>query len=345
MKPNDTTATASEQGLLVAARGGDEGAFRRLVEQQHADLHAHCYRMLGSVHDAEDALQEALLRAWRGLGGFEGRSSVRSWLHRIATNTCLDAVAKRPKRVLPIDYGPPAADARADPGERLAGSVWIEPYPDEAIGVADGYAAPEARYERRESVELAFIAALQHLLPRQRAVLILREVLGFSAREVAETLDTTVASVNSSLQRARTAVDERLPERSQQATMRDLGDDRMRSIVERFVEAWDKGEVDTMVSMLTEQPTFAMPPYASWYRGSAAVEAFLPVAQGLWRLVPGRANGQLAFGAYRWNDEAGSYGPRVLDVLTLDGPRIAAVTAFGSPEIFGSFGLPDELSP
>ena len=345
MSSADTMAKAPERELLDAARKGDEGAFRALVERQHADLHAHCYRMLGSVHDAEDALQEALLRAWRGLGGFEGRSSVRSWLHRIATNACLDTAAKRPKRVLPIDYGPPAANPREDPGEPVAGPVWIEPYPDEEIGIEDGYAAPEARYEKRESVELAFIAALQHLLPRQRAVLILREVLGFSAREVAETLDTTVASVNSSLQRARAAVDERLPERSQQATMRDLGDQRMRKIVERFIDAWDRGEVDTMVSMLTEQPTFAMPPYAPWYRGPAAVEAFLPVAPGLWRLVPGRANGQLAFGAYRWNDESGTYRAKVLDVLTLDGARIAAVTAFGTPAVFGRFGLPDELAP
>src|SRR5918992_5001664 len=177
MATPSTGATAQERELLEAARGGDEEAFRRLLEPYHAELHAHCYRMLGSLHDAEDALQDALLRAWRGLPRFEGRSSLRSWLYAIATNTCLTAIEKRPKRVLPIDYGP-AADPHRGPGEPLVESVWVEPYPDERLGVEDGFAAPEARYERRESVELAFIAALQHLPARQRAVLVLREVLG-----------------------------------------------------------------------------------------------------------------------------------------------------------------------
>src|SRR5207248_11326554 len=187
--------TIEQRGLLDAAKAGDEGAFARLVEPYRAELHAHCYRMLGSVYDAEDALQEALLRAWRSLARFEGRSSLRSWLYTIATNTCLDQIGRRPKRVLPIDYGPPT-DPHDGPGEPVVESVWIEPYPDERLGLEDGLASPEARYELRESVELAFVAALQHLPANQRAVLILREVLGFSAREVAEALDTTVASVN-----------------------------------------------------------------------------------------------------------------------------------------------------
>src|SRR3954464_4821226 len=212
-----TESTVEERGLLEAARGGDEAAYSRLVEPHRAELQAHCYRMLGSVHDAEDALQDALLRAWRGLARFEGRSSLRSWLYRIATNTSLNLIEKRPKRVLPVDYGP-AADPHDGPGDPLVESVWVEPYPDETLGLEDGFAAPEARYERRESVELAFVAALQNLPPNQRAVLVMREVLGFSAREVAESLETTTASVNSALQRARTAVDERLPEQSQQAT-------------------------------------------------------------------------------------------------------------------------------
>src|SRR5881392_2672681 len=219
----------NEQELLAAARGGDEGAYSRLVERHRGELHAHCYRMLGSVHDADDALQDALLRAWRGLSRFEGRSSLRSWLYAIATNTCLDVIARRPPRVLPIDYGP-AADPHRGPGEPLVESVWVEPYPDEQLGLEDGYAAPEARYEQRESVELAFIAALQNLPPNQRAALILREVLGFSAKEVAETLDTTTQSVNSALQRARKTVDERLPDQTQQATIRSLGDDGLRKL-------------------------------------------------------------------------------------------------------------------
>src|SRR5256714_5710033 len=199
MASASTSSTVRERGLLEAARGGDEDAFRHLVEPHRRELHAHCYRMLGSVHDAEDSLQDALLRAWRGLKSFEGRSSLRSWLYTIATNTCLNAISKRPKRVLPVDYAP-ATDPHSGPGEPVVESVWVEPYPDEMLGIEDGYAAPEARYEQRESIELAFVAALQHLPPNQRAVLILREVLGFSAKEVAESLDTSVASVNSALQ-------------------------------------------------------------------------------------------------------------------------------------------------
>src|ERR687887_1501059 len=190
MTATGTGLTTGQGELLRAARAGDEGAYAQLLEPYRGELHAHCYRMLGSVHDAEDALQEASLRAWRGLGRFEERSSLRSWLYTIATNTCLNQIARRPKRVLPIDYGP-ATDPHDGPGEPLLESVWVEPYADERLGLEDGYVAPEARYEQRESMELAFIAALQHLPPNQRAVLILREVLGFSAREVAESLETT----------------------------------------------------------------------------------------------------------------------------------------------------------
>ena len=188
------------------------------MEPHRRALHAHCYRMLGSVTDAEDALQDALLNAWRGLAKFEGRSSLRSWLYTIATNACLRAIERRPKRVLPIDYAP-AADPHDGLAEPLVESVWVEPYPDERLGLEDGLAGPEARYEQRESVELAFIAALQHLPARQRAVLILRDVLGFSARETAAALEMSPPGVDSALQRAHKAVDERLPERSQQAVL------------------------------------------------------------------------------------------------------------------------------
>src|ERR687896_602019 len=192
-------AGVNERRLLDAARVGDEDAFARLIEPHRRALHAHCYRMLGSVTDAEDALQEALLNTWRGLPRFEGRSSLRSWLYTIATNACLRAIERRPGRVLPVDYGPPA-DPHRPLGEPLVESTWIEPYPDERLGLDDGPAGPEARYEQRESIELAFIAALQHLPARQRAVLILRDVLGFSGAEVADALDTSPASVYSLLQ-------------------------------------------------------------------------------------------------------------------------------------------------
>ena len=341
-----TSTTPQERELLDAAREGDEDAFRLLVEPHRGALHAHCYRMLGSVHDAEDALQDALLRAWRGLHGLEGRSSLRTWLYRIATNACLDAAARRPKRVLPVDYGPPAGPDDV-PGEPLVEPVWLEPYPDERLGVEEGYAAPEARYEQREAVELAFIAAIQHLPARQRAVLVLREVLGFSAREVAESLETTVASVNSALQRARKTVDERLPARSQQATLRTLGDDGIRDLVEGLVDAFERGDVDVILALVAEDATFAMPPYKDWYRGRDALGDSWLMPGGpppRLRYVPTRANGQPALATYQRDPEAGSYLPIALDVLTLDGARISEITAFRTPEIFPLFGLPDELA-
>jgi RNA polymerase sigma-70 factor, ECF subfamily len=342
-----------ERALLEAARDGYENAYRRLVEPLQGQLHAHCYRMLGSVHEAEDALQEALLRAWRGLRRFEGRSSLRSWLYTIATNACLNAVARRPKRVLPIDYSP-AADPHEGPGRPLVESVWVEPYPDERI--EDSRAAPEARYEQRESVELAFVAALQHLAPRQRAVLILREVLGFSAREVADALETTVASVNSALQRARATVDERLPAESQQTTLRMLGDDRLRELAETYADAWERGDVDAVVSMLAEDAVIAMPPMATWFQGRDGVATFLSdfaFAQR-WsgdrfeagdrriRVLPARASGQLAFATYRWED--GRYRPQAMQVLALRGSEIVDITGFVTPALFPSFGLPDTLA-
>jgi RNA polymerase sigma-70 factor (ECF subfamily) len=321
-----------------------EEEFRRLVEPHRAELHAHCYRMLGSVHDAEDALQDALLRAWRGLGRFEGRSSLRSWLYRIATNTSLDLIARRPKRILPTDHGPPSE--AADDRPPLVESVWIEAYPDEGLGVEDGYAAPEARYERRESVELAFIAAVQHLPATQRAVLILRDVLGFSAREVAGTLETTVDAVNSALARARRSLDGRLPGRSQQATLRALGDDGVREVVEGYIDALDRGDVDALVAMLAADATWSMPPHPGWYRGLEAITAFLEAGpmRLRWRHRPTRANGQPAVGCYVWDDARGEYVGWVIDVLTLDGSRITAVTSFIGRDAFAGFGLPDALA-
>jgi RNA polymerase sigma-70 factor, ECF subfamily len=325
-------STSSEREMLAAARGGDEGAYRGLVEPHHAELHAHCYRMLGSVHDAEDALQDALLRAWRGLARFEGRSSLRSWLYKIATNACLDAIARRPKRMLPIDYVS-AADPHNDGlGLPPVESMWVEPYPDEALGLEDGFAGPEARYELRESVELAFVAALQHLPANQRAALILRDVLGFSAQETAESLETTVASVNSALQRARRTVDERLPEQTQQATLRGLGDQRLRDVVEGYMDAMQRGDVDAVVGMLAEDAAWSMPPLAAWFSGRDALRGFLimgPLSgDWRWRHLPARANGQAAVGSYCWYEEEETYRPFALDVLTLEGGRIKEVTSF-----------------
>ncbi|HEV2727092.1 MAG TPA: sigma-70 family RNA polymerase sigma factor [Solirubrobacterales bacterium] len=317
--------------LLTAARSGDEAAFEQLVEPHRRELHAHCYRMLGSLHDTEEAMQEAMLRIWRGLDRFEGRSSLRSWLYTIATNTCLDTIARRKRRLLPEEYGP-KADPHLPPGEPVVEQVWIEPYPDEMLEVEDGYASPDASYEEREAVELAFVAAMQHLPPRQRAVLILREVLGFSAKEVGETLDTSVPSVNSALQRARKVVDERLPDRSQQVTLRSLGDARMKEIVEEYMEAMGKGDVQRVVSMLTEDVAWSMPPLASWYGGIDEVEVFLrtkPLSgEWRWRHRPTIANGQLAVGTYTWMEQQETHAPFSLDVITLERDRIKEVTAF-----------------
>ena len=227
----------TEQELLAAACAGDQDAFRRLVEPPRAALQAHCYRMLGSVHDAEDALQDALLRAWRGLCAFDGRSALLPWLYRITTNACLDALARRRRRVLPVDYGA-LAELRA------------------TDALADGKAAPAARYEQREAVELAVAAALQHLPPRQRAVLILREVLGFSAREAAASLGTTVASVNSALQRARQVVNDPLSAENEQRAHRSLGGKRERAVAQRFVDAFERADVDAIVALATDDATF-----------------------------------------------------------------------------------------
>jgi RNA polymerase sigma-70 factor, ECF subfamily len=347
-----------------APRHADD--YERLIEPYRRELHAHCYRMLGSLHEADDALQETMLRAWRGLERFEGRSSVRSWLYTIATNACLTAIERRRKRVLPLDYGPPAEPDQI-PGQPVVESAWIEPYPD----VPEGYESPDASYERREAIELAFVAALQALPPNQRAVLILREVLGFSAKEAAELLETTVASVNSALQRARATVEERVPAQSQQQTLRSLGDEGLRAVVDRYVEAWERNDVAAFTALLTEDATFAMPPLAAWYRGQEAIREWAansPMSgEWRWRTRFTRANGQPALGFYAWDEREQAYRPFALNVLTLRGSRVSDVVAFiarsAEPDdlerfvrypdeppdaakvqrFFAAFGLPDRL--
>jgi RNA polymerase sigma-70 factor, ECF subfamily len=345
--------------------------FADLVEPYRAELHAHCYRMLGSVHDADDAVQELLLRAWRGIAGLRDAGSARSWLYSIATNVCLTELRRRRRRMLPHDFGP-SAEPHAPPGSPVAESVWLEPYPDESIGVPAGRAAPEASYEQREGVELAFVAALQHLGANQRAVLILREVMGFSAQEVATMTETTVASVNSALQRARAAVRDRVPGRSQQATLRVLGDHGLRELVDRYVQAWERCDVDAFTALLVEDATFAMPPLATWYtpRETIATWARESPLSGAWRwrTVFTRANAQPALAFYAWHEPAGAYLPFALNVLSLRGGLVSDVTAFivrsaSAPEpeayarfpeqpmdprrltaAFGRFGLPERLT-
>ena len=314
----------------------DRDEFAELVAPYRSELYVHCYRMLGSAQDAEDALQEALLRAWRGLPRFQGRSSLRSWLYTIATNASLRMIERRQRRVLPVDLGP-AADPGHDPDAPLTESVWIEPFPDAAVDA-----------EQREGIELAFTAALQHLPPRQRAVLILRDVLGFSAREAADVLDTSPAAVDSALQRAHATVEARLPERSQQATLRALGDTALRDVVERFVAAWERNDVPGLVALLAADARFTMPPIATWFRGRDVIGAFLarmPMdGSRRWRLTATGANGQPCLASYLWDETEGAFLLHSLNVLTFEGARIAEITVFLSTDVLAPFHLPARIA-
>ena len=328
------------QATLSRARAGDEEAFRELTDPYRRELQLHCYRILGSVQDAEDLFQETLLAAWRGLDQFEGRSSLRAWLYRIATNRCLNALRDSERR-------PP--DARRDLPQptRLTEPLWLEPYPDVLLeGVADVAPGPDARYEAKEAVVLAFVAGLQHLPPRQRAVLVLRDVLGFQAAEVADMLDGSEASVNSALQRARATLDARLPPSRERAPLpRSAGE---RELLARFAEAFENGDVDGIVSLLTDDALLTMPPQPLEYQGHEAIAAFLAdrfsthTGRRVW-LVPTRANGQPAFGHYIEDAQAPVGRFFGVLVLTLEGDRIAGLTRFGDTAILPLFGLPRTL--
>ncbi|MEU3456769.1 sigma-70 family RNA polymerase sigma factor [Micromonospora sp. NPDC006766] len=320
---------ASCPDQLLAAPAGDADAFTAMVGPLRGQLHAHCYRMLGSAHDADDAVQDTLLRAWRALKRFEDRGSIRPWLYRIATNRCLSMLDRRARRELPADLH--SADT---PDAEVA---WLEPYPDDRVG-------PEGRALARESLELSFVAALQRLPARQRAVLLLCEVLGFTAREVAEQLDTSAAAVNSALQRARKMLDAGRPSVTQQEAVRELGDAAVRELARRYAAAWEDGDVGRIVAMLTDDARYSMPPVRSWFAGRDAIRRFLldgPLAYR-WRFVPAIANGQLAFGTYRWDDDLAAFVPGGLDVLTLRRSGIAEVVSFLDADV-GAFGLPARL--
>jgi RNA polymerase sigma-70 factor (TIGR02960 family) len=317
----------SEDAVLASARAGDERAFAQLVSPFRRELKAHCYRMCGSIHDAEDLLQDSLLRAWRGLGAFEGRSSLRTWLHRIATNACLNDLASKKTRSLPADLGP-AGDAD-DPIELRLEPIWLEPCPEDLYAKS---ADPEARYDARESVALAFLSALQRLPPKQRALLLLHDVLGWKAAECAELLELSVAAVNSALQRARQAVEGKHV----------IDEQPPRVLLERYIRAWEDADVGALVSLLHEEATLSMPPIPLWLSGVAALEksmramVFVPGAR--FRLVEIAANGRPALALYR-SDASGDDLPYAIQLLEWDGERIRTILAFLDVSLFEPFGL------
>lgn len=325
----------AEAELLSRARRGDAAAFERLVAPRRRALHAHCYRMLGSPFDADDALQETLLAAWRGLAGFESRSALGTWLYRIATNVCLRLVARRPRRMTSPDHGP-ALQATAELGEPLSGPVWLEPWPDE-----DTDEDPASTLQRREFVALAFVAALQHLPGTQRAVLLLREVLEYSAAEAAEVLGTSVASVNSALQRAQATVKARMPA----ADAAPLHAPAHEELLRRFVSAWEGRDVAAMVGLLAEDARFTMPPLPAWFSGRQFVGRFFAerVFQTPWRLVPVRGNGQRGFACYIRQAGDDRFRPGGVVLLRLRQGLVDSIDSFIDPAVCRRFGMRDEL--
>ncbi len=328
--------------MLTRARAGDERAFRELTDPYRRELQLHAYRIVGSTQDAEDLLQETLLAAWRGLEQFQERASVRTWLYRIATNRSLDALRANRRRLedLPRMTDVPEPTRRTEP-------IWLEPYPDVLLeGIADDAPGPDARYETREAIALAFIVGLQHLPPQQRAVLVLRDVLGTAPRKSRDMLGSTEASVNSLLQRARSAFESRLPAAGRERAP--LPDSKVeRDLLGSFADAVEAGDIDAMVALLTDDAWVTMPPEPYEFQGPSAIGAFLRDRdlrrRARLRLVPTRANTEPAFGAYLPSPDTDLARPYAMFVLTLAGDRISAITWFGAGSLFPYFGLPEAL--
>jgi RNA polymerase sigma-70 factor (ECF subfamily) len=335
----------SERELIAAARAGDHEAFERLTQPYKRQLHVHCYRMLGSFHDADDAVQETFLRAWRGLATFESRATFRAWLYRIATNACLREIERRPARVLPQEFGP-AADPMLPPAPPVTEVVLLDPYPNALLGELTGAAAdPEALYIERESVELAFLAVIQLLPPRQRAALLLRDVLGWRASEVAALLESSVASINSALQRARATLADRLHGAGAGAGGRANSDATERTVLVRYIRAWEEGDMKALALLLREDAVLTMAPAPNWFQGRQAIVTFFhelcfSARPKRFRLLPTGANGQPACAAYEWDADVGGYRFSGIMALRLEGDLISDITGFGDPELFSMFGLP-----
>ncbi|MCH8339664.1 MAG: sigma-70 family RNA polymerase sigma factor [Chloroflexi bacterium] len=330
-------------GTLKAALAGSRQAFDELAEPHRRELQVHCYRMLGSILDAEDLVQETLLRAWQKLHTFEARAPFRAWLYRIATNACLDEIAKRPKRSLPFELYPAARPGQPmDPP--ILDPIWIEPFPD-ALLESDRY-DPAARFDQRESVTLAFLVALQSLPSRQRAILLLKDVLGLRANEVASLLGSSVSAVNSALYRARIRLKNNYPSTAKTTS---ASDPAVQELLDRYVAAWESADVDSLVALFREDATFPMPPVPTWVEGRGAIREFVSRnilngdARGRWRLLPTRANSQPAFGWYRRQSDRAAYDAFGIQVITLEDGLIADATTFGFPELFEVFDLPSRI--
>ena len=352
-------STSSNQSSLEAenlagARQGDSQRFSELTEPFRRELQVHCYRILGSLHEAEDMVQETMLRAWKRLDTYEGRASFRSWLYKIATNACLDALdQRRSRRLLPNQRGP-AADPHIQISPPSSEFIWLEPIPDEWLEDISAY-NPEARYSETESISLAFLTALQALPPRQRAVLILRDVLDFSAIETADVLELTVSSVNSALHRARISLSKNYHGREQQISVRSQTDERTQWLLDHFVKAWESADVAGLVALLKEDAALAMPPSPSWYQGREAIVTFVAgtvfadggmfggKAAQRWRLVRTNANRAPSFAIYQ-NIGSNQYQAFGLHVLELESNTISQITSFIDPSLPARFGLPQVLN-
>jgi RNA polymerase sigma-70 factor (ECF subfamily) len=344
-----TASTAVEESsALAAVRAGDESAFVSLAERYRGQLRIHCYRMLGSLEDAEDLVQETFLRAWRHRARFEGRSSFRGWLYRIATNACLDAIERAPRRVLPWQLGPAMADA-TKPVQPAADLPGLQPFPDRLLDpAAPGDAEPDAQVVRRETIEIAFLVATQLLPPKQRAVLILCDVLDWSAKESAALLDTTVAAVNGALQRARATLREHLPERARELGPVTAPTDQELAVLRRFIDAFDRADTDAVAALLRDDARGTMPPTPSWHQGRASIVAALRIALdpaspkyvGHFRMVPTSANRQPAAAAYLRTPGDSVYRAFALDVLRIEQGQVVEITSFLGTDLFAAFGFP-----
>jgi len=351
-KRNDlfSKANSDDEALIMEIGTQSQSDISALIEPYRRELHLHCYRLLGSLHDAEDMVQETMFRAWRSFGTFKGRGSLRTWLYTIATNASLDALKKRSPRMLPTAASP-ASDPLIPAAPRSVETLWLEPFPDSWLASAEEQAeSPEARYTRAESVSLAFLTALQLLPPRQRAILILSDVLDWRAVEIAPLLELSVSAVNSALHRARVTLAKNYhPSKREQVQVRQA-DAETSSLLSRYLQAWETDDVAGLVALLKEDAILSMPPIPSWYQGREAIRVFLLAKfgeQNRWQVVPTHANAQPAFVLYRADGAKSLYQAAGIQVVTIDGSRlkrqIAEVTIFLRPSLVTSFGFPLQL--